>query len=255
MRDAVYQRFAEQFVDLVVDPKQEWMVPYILTGGLDHIPTDEEIESGEFALGVLNRLERGETELVEASLYEALTTRDRDVLVPYTTQWAIGATLTNEEMKMFLKIGNSSFLRKSFKQLSSKFKFHRGAKPKLATGHYHKALKRAEQLRPAIEKLLTELASPTTHTLPEILKYCQKDHREACKFLLRHLRRLQLALNDKRVMNRARKRISARDRALANAMAGTDHKLAFSTSIERVREARRRARQQESLGDSLQISD
>src|SRR5713226_7479270 len=218
------------------------MVAFILKGGLDHVPTAEEFESGRFALGVLNRLERDETELVEASLWEALTTGDQETLVAYTNQWAMAAKFTDEQLKMLLKIAKSSSLRQSFKQLTSKFKFHRGPKPKLALRQYHKALERADQLRPAIERVLTERASPTAHTLPEILEYCQKDYPEACKFLLRHLQRFQQAFNDKRVMNRATKRISAKARVLADAMAGTDHNLAFSTSIERVRQARRFAR-------------
>ncbi len=36
--DAEYERFAKQFVELIVDPKQEWLVAYILNGGLNRIP-------------------------------------------------------------------------------------------------------------------------------------------------------------------------------------------------------------------------
>jgi hypothetical protein len=250
-----YQRFAEQFVDLLVDPKQDWFVHYIVTGGLDHVPTEEEIESGKFALRVLNRLKRGETELIEVSLYEALTTRDREMLLPYTKQWAMGAAFSLEEMRMLLKMGRSSSLQHSFRQLKSTFKFRVGGKTKLAPTQYDKILKRAEQLRPAIEKILNELASDTTHTLPEILEYYRKDYQGACDFLLLHLRRFQQAFNDKRVMNRATQRTSARARALADAMAGTDYELAFSTSIEKVGELRRAARRQNSSSNSPQISD
>jgi hypothetical protein len=245
--DAEYQRFAEQFVELIVDPKQEWMVLYLMTGGFDQVPTDDEVESGKFALKVLNRLERGETQLIEVSLYEALTTGDREVLVPHTKEWATAARLTDVQMRLLLRIGKSSFLRQSHKQLGSRFRFHRGPKAKLALSQYHKVLERAEQLRPAIEKVLTELASPTAHTLSEILKYYEKDYPEPCKFLLRHLARFQQAFNEKRVMDRAKKRISARARVLADAMAGTEYDLAFSTSIERVRQARRFAPRRDSL--------
>jgi len=95
--------------------------------------------------------------------------------------------------------------------------------------------------------VVTELASPTAHTLQEILEYCRRDYTEPWKCLLLHLLRFQQALNNKGLMNRAKKRISARARVLADAMAGTDHKLAFSTSVERVREARRCARPQDPL--------
>jgi hypothetical protein len=251
---AEYQHFAEQFVDLLVDPKQGWFVYYIMTGGLDDIPTEEEIDSGKFALGVLNRIDRGETQLIEVSLYEALTTGDRGALVPHTKQWAMDEALSREEMGMLLKIGRSRSLQHSFKQLKSTFRFRVGGKTKLATGQYDRILKRAEQLRPAIEKILSELTSETSHTLPEILKYCHKDYPEACDFLSRHLQLFQQAFNDKRVMNRATKRLPARARTLADAMAGTDYNLAFSTSIERVREARRIARRERLHSDSPQIS-
>ena len=255
LSDGEYQRFAEQFVELLVNPKQGWLVHYIMTGGLDHIPTEEEIESGEFALRVLSRLKHGETQLIEVSLYEALTTGDREMLVPYTKQWAIRAAFSHEEMRLLLNMGTSSSLRHSFSQLKSTFKFRVGGTTKLAPSQYQKILQRAEQLRPAIAKILAELASPTSHTLPEILEYCKRDHPQACEFLSLHLQRFQQAFNDKRVITRATKRVSARARSLADAMAGTDYGLAFSTSIEKVGEIRRIARRQRPLSDSPQIFD
>ena len=255
INEAEYQRFAEQFVDLLVDPKQKWFVRYIVMGGLEHIPTDEEIDSGDFALRVLNRLERGETEMIEVSLYEALGTGDRELLVPYAKRWATEAAFSREDLRVLLKMGRSSSLRHSFKRLNSKFDFHSGGKIKIAPSQYDRILKRAEQLRPAIEKILNELSSNTSHTLEEILDYCRKDHQEACNFLSLHLQRFRQAFNDKRVMNRATKRTSAKARALADAMAGREFELAFSTSIEKVREARRIARRQVPRSDSPQISD
>jgi hypothetical protein len=253
--EAEYQRFAEQFVDLLVDPKCTWFVRYIVMGGLDHIPTDEEIDSGDFALRVLNRLERGETEMIEVSLYDALNTGDREVLVPYTKKWAQDYAFSRDDLRMLLKMGKSSSLRSSFKRLNSKFEFRSGGKMKLSPGQHDKILKRAEQLRPAITKILNELATGTSHSLEEILEYCRKDHPGACNFLSLHLQRFQQAFNAKRVMNRATKRISSKARALADAMAGTDYELAFSTSIEKVGELRRMARRQNPRSDPPQISD
>src|ERR1035438_7716920 len=91
LRNDEYQRFAEEFVDLIVDPKRPWLIRYIVTGGLDRIPTDEEMDSGDFALRVLNYmrlLEQEGTEIIEASLYKALNDGDRAFLVPYTRKWA-----------------------------------------------------------------------------------------------------------------------------------------------------------------------
>ena len=250
-----YHRFAEQFVDLLVDPKRSWFIRYIVTGGLDHIPTDEEIDSGDFALRVLNRLEEGEAEMIEVSLYKALNTGDREVLVPYTRKWAQGYGFSRENLRMLLKMGKSSSLRHSFKRLNSKFDFRSGGKIKISPSQYDKILKRADLLRPAMEKILNELSSDTSHTLEEILDYCRKDHQEACNFLSLHLQSFQQAFNDKRVMDRAKTRISARAGVLADAMAGTDYGLAFSTSIEKVGEARRAKRRRGPHLDSPQISE
>ena len=82
-------------------------------------------------------------------------------------------------------------------------------------------------------KILKELSSQTSHTLEEILAYCRKDYPQACEFLSRNIERFQQASKDKHVMKRATKRISAKARVLADAMAGTDYDLAFSTSIKR----------------------
>jgi hypothetical protein len=248
-----YQRFAERFVDLIVDPKRPWLVRYIVAGGLKHIPTDEELDSGDFALRVLNQidhLEREGTWLIEASLYEALNTGDREFLVPYTKRWAQEAAFSYESLRLLLKMGESSSLKQSFKRLSAKFAFRSGGSTKITRHQFDKILSRAEQLRPAIEKILKELSSHTSHTLEEILEYCRKDYPQACDFLSLHIQRFQQAFNDRRVVNRATKRISARAGALADAMAGTDYGLAFSTSIEKVREARRSAWPEEPSSDS-----
>ena len=238
-----YQCFAERFVELIVDPKRPWLARYIMTGGLDHVPTEDEINSGDFALQVLNRIERTETELIEESLFEALHHGDREFLIPYTRKWAKESGFSREELELLLKMGMSATLRHSYRRLKSKFRFRTGGQTKLRSLHYSKILKRAEQLRPAIEKVLHEvLTTKTSHTLPEIVDYCRKDHPDACAFLMQHIGRFQEAFQDKRVLSRATVRTVAKARALADAMAGIEYDLAFSTSIERVREARRALR-------------
>jgi hypothetical protein len=245
--DAEYQRFAEQFVDFILDPKRPWLVRYIVAGGLNDIPTDEEMDSGDFSLRVLNRIDRLDkegTEIIEASLYHALNERDKEFLIPYTRRWAHEAGFSREELKQLLKMGNSSSLKRSFKELNSKFAFRSGGQTKITRSQFEKILNRAEQLRPAIKKISDELSSNTSHTLEEILAYCRKDHSEACDFLALHIRDFRQAFNDEYVLKRATKRPSARARALADAMAGMDYGLAFSTSIQKVGEARRLARSQ-----------
>src|SRR6516164_10955252 len=50
-KDAEYRRFAEQLTDGILDPKQPWLVQWVLTGGLANIPTDEELSSGTQQIG------------------------------------------------------------------------------------------------------------------------------------------------------------------------------------------------------------
>jgi hypothetical protein len=144
-------------------------------------------------------------------------------------------------MARLLSLGSPKVLKNSAKQLIDVFKFHHGPRPKLPAGQYAKALTTAELLRPAVLRLLQELDSATSHSLEEILKYLQTDYPDACKFLLSNISRVHQALNDPRVQNRAKKRIASRARVLADALAGSEYGLQFSTSIERVREARRLA--------------
>lgn len=142
LSEAQYQRFAEQFVDLVVDPKRPWLVRYIVTGGLNHIPTDEEIDSGDFALRVLNcldRLKREGTEIIEAELYEALDAGDREFLVPYTRKWAKEAGFSSQQLRMLLRMGESSSLKRSFKRLNSMFDFRPGGQTKLSRSQFHQS--------------------------------------------------------------------------------------------------------------------
>jgi hypothetical protein len=78
----------------------------------------------------------------------------------------------------------SETLKRSLKGFRATFRFRRGPRPQVNREDYAILVTTAEFLRPAILKLLGELDS-TTRTLREILTYLQKDHPEACKFLMR----------------------------------------------------------------------
>jgi hypothetical protein len=167
--------------------------------------------------------------------------RSKEKLVPWAKQQAKERKLTKDEMARLLDSLKSEKLKQSLKGLRDSFRFRRGPTPRIAQDQYKALLKTAELLRPAVSKLLVESPS-TSHTLREILKYLQKDYPIACAFLLRHEFRLAEALKHPKLLERAHKR-RARAGVIASAMAGCDYKLAFSTSIERVREARRRLKQ------------
>jgi hypothetical protein len=231
-----YQRFAEQFADCILDPKQPWLSRFVATGGFANIPTQEEVASGKFALKMLGSFER-ETDLFEVSVYEALTKPDRRALAAWILERSIACKLTKDQMSRLLACGNSTVLRESLKALGRRFTFQPGAKPKLRLEHYHLVREIAELLQPAILKYLK--IPKTSRTLPETLRYLKKDFPKACEFLSRNIRQFQQALDDPILLQRAKKNAGSRAKILADAMAGSDYHLSFSTSRERVRRARR----------------
>jgi hypothetical protein len=157
--------------------------------------------------------------------------------VAWAKRETIKGRLTKDEMKRQIDSTKSETLERSLKGFRATFRFRRGPKPQVNREDYATLVTTAEFLRPAILILLNQLDS-TTHTLREILTYLQKDHPEACKFLMRHQTSFEKCLTDQKLLARAHKP-SARSGLLAYAMAGCEYRLAFSTSIERVREAKR----------------
>jgi hypothetical protein len=162
-------------------------------------------------------------------------------LLPKSSGWilerSIACKLTRDQMSRLLACGNSTVLRGSLKALGRSFTFHPGAKPKLRLEHYHLVREIAELLQPAILKYLE--IPKTSRTPPETLRYLKKDFPKACEFLSRNIRQFQQALDDPILLQRAKKNAWSRAKVLADAMAGSDYHLSFSTSRERVRRARR----------------
>jgi len=233
---AEYQLFAEQFADRILDPRQRWLVDFVLNGGFADITTEEEITSGRFALRVLKSFRQEPWGLIEVSVYEALAKPDRNALAAWILRHTLRCRLTTDQMARLLDCANSTVLRKSFKALRKTINSEPGAKPKILLEQYPVLLETAEMLRPAILKFLA--IPKTSRTLGETLSYLKKDHRQACEFLCRHIVQFQRALDDPKLRNRAKKSIKGRARVLAEAMAGSDYQLTFSTSREFLRQAR-----------------
>jgi hypothetical protein len=232
---AEYQEFAQQFIDAVLDPVRPWLVECVLKREFPPVPNEEHIASGQFAIKVYEAIYFDK--LGPWWLYEAIHLREREKLVRWAKREAMDRKLTRDEIKRQLDLTKSETLKRSLKGFRATFRFRRGPTPQIHRDDYAILLATAEFLRPAILKLLAELDS-TTRTLPEILTYLQKDHPEACKFLIRHETTFERCLTDQKLLARAH-RLAARSRLLAYAMAGCEYRLAFSTSIERVREAKR----------------
>ncbi len=239
--DSEYQHFAEKFTDMILDPKRSWLIEYLLARGFDRVPTWEELKSEDFAFAVRDRL-RGDSWLWETSFFEALRSRDREQLVPNFKESAVKGGLTHDHLERLLAVGNTATIKDSLRKFGGRFTTQRGPKARLPVWRYSELLTIADLLRPAIQKLLGLLEN-TSRTVPETLQFLQKDYPAACEFLLQRTSTLQQALVDPKLLRRAKK-VASRARVLADAMAGTDHEFTFSTSIERVREARRQRRKQ-----------
>jgi hypothetical protein len=222
---------------MILDPSRPWLIQYLLVRGFDTVPTWEELDSDEFALTVLIKLRR-DSWLWEEWFCEALQARDRMKLIPHFKRLAIDGRLNRDHFKRLLAVGKSVVIRESLKKLGRRFSFHRGPKPKLPVWRYSEAYEVAEVLRPTIQSYL-ELTRKTSRTPTETLQFMRKDHPVACTFLLERIEIFERALADPSLLRRAKTRIPARARVLADAMAGTDYKLSFSTSRERVGEVRR----------------
>jgi hypothetical protein len=234
--EAEYQRFAEQFVDMILDDRKPYLWQHFAYGGFQIPPTWKELNSDEFVLDLLEVRHEGGM-LWECEVTEALLANDRRVLIPFIKKDSQDKKWTADELARFLEVGKSDVLRKSVKELVKPFSSRRGAESKLSIDGYPMALKTAELLRPMILQLLK--IPKTNRTLVDTLQYLQKDYPEAYEFLVLHAYRLEEALNDPGLLKRARKRTEARARVLADAMAGTEYGLSFSTSVEYVRQARR----------------
>ena len=206
-----------------------------MENGFADIPTEEEIASGKFALKVLRYLQR-EPGLIEVSVYEALTKPDRKALVAWVLKHSIECKLTTDQMARVLACANSTVLRKSFKALGKTINSEPGAQPKLSPEQYPVLLETVDMLQPAISKFLA--IPKTSRALGETLSYLKKDYPRACEFLSQNIHRFRQALEDPTLLQRAKKSKEGRSRVLAEAMAGANYQLTFSTSRERVRRAR-----------------
>jgi hypothetical protein len=85
--DEEYQRFAEQFVDAVLDPRQPWLVQYLKVFGFPPVPTEEQIASGALAAKMRSAIEGSSSFFVDEWIYEGLTKPDRQLILTATCWW------------------------------------------------------------------------------------------------------------------------------------------------------------------------
>jgi hypothetical protein len=231
--DAEYTKFAEKFVDLMIHPDHPWLLHYFLAGGFTVFPQSIQ----ELAVDIIREAQRGEF-LVLKELADAAEARDRRRLIPLVKSSLVDTNPSSKSMDAILRALRPSALRGAIRELECIFKLQRGPNPKIPIHKYPELATRSDMLKPIIERLLLELKSATKVPISEFLKLWKIDHPEGCNFLLCHLSRLQQAMADPSLLKRGTK-IKSRARVLADALAGTEYKLTFRTSLDRTAAARR----------------
>jgi hypothetical protein len=132
-------------------------------------------------------------------------------------------------------------LRKFLLAEAGKFKGKQGPQPKLSPSNDKELISRADSLYPILLRVLRELELGTKHSVAEVLDFVVPDYESQVAYVRRHISTLEEALRNPQKHLKDAKRIETRARLLAAGLAGCDDGYAFNTSIEKVRQARRRA--------------
>ena len=229
-----YSQFAKQFVDLMLNPDNPWLLHYYLVGGFSY-----PIRIKDLALDIIDAARRDY--LAPREKADAVSNKDREKLIGLVLRDLEELQPGIRHLPKVLVALKSSALRKSIREHERLFTLRRGPTPKIPLHKYPELALWSDLLTPVIEKILRELPSGSNRPITDFLEFWAKEHREACAFLLRHLARFQQALEDPGLLKRGKK-IKSRSRVLADALAGSEYDLTFRTSLERVRSARNRSK-------------
>jgi hypothetical protein len=231
--DAELTRLAEKFVELMLNPNHyAWLSHYFLLGGF----TYPVLSAKALALDIAQAVERDF--LVPKEVLDAVLERDRSKLIVLMKDRLKKTKLSPAYFERVLQVLNPPMLRKAIQEAESVFKLKRGPNPKIPLHKYSELAAWSDRLTPVIEKLLSELALGTKRPISDYLEFWKVEHPGACGFLLSHLDRFQIALNNPALRIRGTK-VKSRARVLADALAGSDYNLSFLTSRDRASAARR----------------
>lgn len=168
----------------------------------------------------------------------ALGRKNRHKLLVLITEAFVKDPPTFDQAQRLRRLDLRVLWRKGLLGAAELFKGGRGIPAKIEPTEYQALAELGDRLIPACKKILVDTETTPNRSLPAIVEACRKECPDACTFLLRHMERLKSALEDRELLNRARKR-DTRARLLADAMAGADYNLTLLTSIERARTGRR----------------
>jgi hypothetical protein len=247
LSEAEFVRLAEQFTDMVFDPKRPWVRNSFLAGLeqemrkpglLDTINKKAHVE------GLLPRVPHDRTQIVR--LRDAVMRHKRKETLAFLIAEFQRDPPTHQLAQALLNIGDPHVVRKAFLGAADQFKGKPGPTPRIAPTEYFELADNADRLRPALEKFLN-IQQVTKHSTNQILDFLEEEgvHPEACAFLQRHVQELNSALESRDLLKRGM-RTASRAGVLADALAGADKKFSFRTSMEYVRQGRHQRSEEES---------
>jgi hypothetical protein len=146
---------------------------------------------------------------------------------------------TRESLNLLFATIKPLPMRKALLAAADQFKGRQGRPSDVTAVGKELAAFAEKKLAPAILNVLQSQERGTRYSLQELLDIATRDYPEASSFLLRHVALFEKAINDEKLLRRG-KQLQTRAQVLADAMAGADYGLKFSTSMKRVSEARKR---------------
>jgi hypothetical protein len=108
-------------------------------------------------------------------------------------------------------------------------------------GNYPELAARGTQLEPLVFKVIAVRSAGTRKSIRDILDFHKDDFPAAYEYLVTHIEQFEAALDDKRILELGKKP-TTRAKAIADAMAGTEHGYDLRTSYEYARQGRRMKR-------------
>ncbi|HEX2715090.1 MAG TPA: hypothetical protein VHM88_23120 [Candidatus Acidoferrales bacterium] len=168
----------------------------------------------------------------------ALARKNRDKLLILITEAFRKDPPTHDQAQRLRRLDPRAMWRKGLLEVAELFKGARGIPAQIKPSEYREIAALGDRLTPACKKILADIEVTPNCSLAAVVEGCRREHPDAGTFLLRHLERLESALEDPELLNRAKK-IDTQARLLADAMAGAEHDVTLRTSIERARTGRR----------------
>jgi hypothetical protein len=164
--------------------------------------------------------------------------RDRAGLTQRLLPWFQNSTAEQAKMLIGLFRSVPELMRSYAKNTSALSKRKSGPKAKILPTQYPMLALRGSELAPLIQKVLEAKADGSRKSVQDVLDFYKDDFPKAYKYLQTYIERLETALRNKRLSNRAKK-LPTRAKAIADALSGAEYGYDLSTSFEHTRQGRR----------------